>query len=52
MILQCSLHTFFTYFVSFIGYEDDILEVISNLQVQGATFGGKKENLAENLFKS
>ena len=41
----------FTYFASFIKYEDDILEVISNLHIQGAKLGGKRTNLAENLLK-
>ena len=31
----------FTYFASFIGYEDDIFKVISNLHVQGSKCGGK-----------
>ena len=51
MILQCYLQLF-TYFAPFIGYEDDILEVISNLPVQGAKFDGKGTNLAENHLKS
>ena len=33
----------FIYFASFIGYEDDILKDISNLHVQGAKFGRKKD---------
>ena len=37
-----AIYIVFTYFASFIGYEADILEVISNLHVQGAKFGGKK----------
>ena len=45
-----AIYILFTYFASFIGYEDDILEVISNLQLQGAIFGGKRTNLAENLY--
>ena len=36
------MYILFTYFVSFIGYADDILEDISNLHVKGAKFGGKK----------
>ena len=32
---------------SFIGYEDAILEVISNSHVPGAEFGGKRTNLAD-----
>ena len=51
MILQCYLHTI-CMFASFIGYEDGILEIISNLQVQEAKFGGKRTNLSENLLKS
>ena len=46
-----AIYILFTYFASFIGYEDDILEVISNLHVQGAKFGGNKENLAEIFLK-
>ena len=33
----------FTYFASVIGYEDDILVVISNLHIKGVKFGEKKE---------
>ena len=45
-----TIYILFTYFASFIGYEDDILEVISNLHVPGAKFGRKsflKLNFAE-----
>ena len=42
----------FTYFASFIGYEDDNLEVISNLHIQGAKFGGKRTNLVKKLVRS
>ena len=35
----------------FIGYEGDILEVISNLPVSGVKFGGKKKKLAEKSVK-
>ena len=31
----------FTYFASFKGYEDEILEIISNLHVRESKFGGK-----------
>ena len=41
----------FTYFASFIGYEEYILEGISNLQVQEAKFGGKKEKFGGKSFK-
>ena len=37
-----AIYILFTYFASFIGLEDYILEGISNLHVQGAKFGGKK----------
>ena len=40
----------FTYFGSFIGYEDDILKVISKLHVQGAKFGKKKDKFFKKLF--
>ena len=40
----------FTYFASFIGHEDDILEVIFNLQIQGAKFGRKKDKLGGKSF--
>ena len=48
--VKYAIYILLTYFASFIGYEDDILEVISNLHVQGAKLGGKKTNLEENLF--
>ena len=41
----------FTYFASFIGCEDGILEGISNLHVQGAQFGGKKDKFDRKSFK-
>ena len=43
----------FTYFASFIGYEDYILEVISNLHNQRAQFGGGKKNKfgGNSIFK-
>ena len=41
-----------TYFASFTGYEGDIFEVISNLQVQESKFGGKFDKFDEkNNFK-
>ena len=41
----------FTYFALLIGHEDDILEVISYLHVQGAKFGKKKQKFDEKSFK-
>ena len=41
----------FTYFALLIGREDDILEVISYLHVQGAKFGEKKQKFDEKSFK-
>ena len=41
----------FTCFGSFIGYEDGILEVISNLHVQGAKFGWKKDKFGGKSIK-
>ena len=54
MTLYLMLFTYYlsTYFPSCIGYKDDILDVISNLHVEGAKFDGKKANLAGNIFKS
>ena len=40
------------YFASFIGYKTDILEVISNLHVEGAKFGGKKVKSGGIFFLS
>ena len=40
------------YLASFTGYEDDILEVISNLHIEGAKFGGKKDKFGGNLLKN
>ena len=45
-----AIYLLFTYSVPFIGYEDDILEVISNLHVQGAKCG-KKKNFDGKSFK-
>ena len=50
MILQC-IYKLFTYFASFIGYEGDILEVTSNLHLQGAKFGGKRDKFGGKSFK-
>ena len=41
----------FKYFASFIGYKEDIIEVIFNLHVQEAKFGGKKDKFSEKYFK-
>ena len=49
MILQSYLHSI-TYFASFIGFEDDILRVISNLHIQGAKVGGKKDIFGGKSF--
>ena len=49
MLLQCYLHTIYN-FASFIGYENNILEVISNLNVQWPKFGGKKDKLGGKYF--
>ena len=46
-----AIYILFTYVASFIGYEDDILEVISYLHVQGAKFGEKKQKFDEKSFK-
>ena len=43
-----AIYILFTYFALFIGYQDDILEVIF-LNVQGAKFGKKKNRFAGNL---
>ena len=51
MILHC-FYILFTYFASFIGYEDEILDVISYLRVHGAKFGGKKDIFGGKSFKS
>ena len=45
-----AFYILFTYFASFIGYEDVIIEVISNFHFQGVIFGQKsfkKLNSAE-----
>ena len=41
-----AIYILLTYFASFIGYADDIIEVISNLHVQEAKFGRYFFNLA------
>ena len=48
MKLQCNLHTI--YFASLKDNEDDILEVISNLHIQGAKFGQKKGQTWRKIF--
>ena len=45
-------HIVFTYFASFTGYEDKILEVSSNLHIQESKFGGKIHKYGEKYFKS
>ena len=45
-----AIYILFNYFASFIGYKDDILDVISNLHVQGATFGEKKDKFGGKYF--
>ena len=39
------------YFASLIGNDHDILEVVYNLNVQGAKFGGKKDKFGRKSFK-
>ena len=39
------------HFASFIGYEEDIFEVISNFHVLGAKFGGKKDKFGRKSFQ-
>ena len=46
-----AIYILFTYFASFIGYEDDIIEVISNFHIQGVKFGGKKNKFGRKSFK-
>ena len=46
-----AIYIVFTYFASFTGYEDDILEVISNLNVQRLKYGGKMEKFGGKSFK-
>ena len=41
----------FTLFASSMGYEDDILEFISNLYAQGTKVGGKRTNFCGKSFK-
>ena len=47
-----AIYIVFTYFESFTGYEDDILKVISSLQVQESKFGGKIYKFGEKSFKT
>ena len=51
MILKCYLQKIFTYFASYIGYEDNIHEGNSNLHVQEAKFDGKKDKFGGKSFK-
>ena len=46
-----TVHKLFTHFASFTGYEDDILEVSSNLHVQESKFGGKIYKFGGKYFK-
>ena len=46
-----AIYIVFTYFASFTGYKDDILKVISNLQVQESKFGGKIYKFGGKSFK-
>ena len=41
----------FTYCASFTGYEDGILEVVSNLHIQESKFGGKINKFGGKSFK-
>ena len=45
------IHIVFTYLSSFTGYEDEILEVSSNLHVLDSKFGGKIYNFGGKSFK-
>ena len=47
-----AIYIIFTYFASFIGFEEDILKVISNLHVQGAKFGRKKDIFGGQYLKN
>ena len=40
-----AIYIVFTYFASFIGYEDDILKTISYMHVQGSKIGGKMDQV-------
>ena len=46
-----TIYILLTYFASFIGYSDEILEVISNLHVQVHKFGSKKDKFVGKSFK-
>ena len=46
-----AIYIIFTYSALFVGYEGDILEVISNLHIQGVKYGGKKEKFGRKSFK-
>ena len=45
-----AIYITFTLCAPFIGHEDDILEVISNLHIQGDKFGGKKYKFGGKSF--
>ena len=47
-----AIHKVFTYFASFTGYEDEILEVSYNLHVQESKFGGKIYKFGGKSFKN
>ena len=47
-----AIYIVFTYFASFTGYEEDILKVISNLQVKESKFGGKIYKFGGKSLKS
>ena len=46
-----AIYIVFTYFASFTSYEDEILEVISNLYVLESKFGGKNYKFGGKSFK-
>ena len=56
-LLRCAtwyyndIYILFTYFAYSIGYEDDILEVISNLEVEGGKFGRKKDKCSLGSYR-
>ena len=45
-----AIYIVFTYIAAFTSYEDNILEVISNLHVQGSKFGGKFDKFGGDFF--
>ena len=46
-----AIYIVFAYFPSFTGYRYDIVEVISNLHIQGSKFGGKFYKFGGKSFK-